>query len=297
MPIFNSSLYSFSSNDKANVSVAYGGIGIFECDWRHKLSDAWQSAVGTVASNKEIPYIPFSFYVTSTILACLILPRLLRGCYKYTMHDPSLPSSNLFRMQVPYEKSLWEALENPLRYLVIFMAFTKMSEYSFCREFLENVCSGLSIQFSKPFSLGDTVKVGSIEGQVVEMGLAATWLLNDEALHVMVPNSMFASQVALNKSRIPFHAMTVKIPIEVDGIDKIKEITNEIEDMLRSNPTVFLGKETPCCFLSQTENSSAELIIRCNLENTNNQELHSIESNIRLQSLLILKYHGVLSKV
>ncbi|KAI9182331.1 hypothetical protein LWI28_024296 [Acer negundo] len=250
MPIFNSSLYSFSSNDKANVSVASGGIGIFECDWRHKLSDAWQSAVGTVASNKEIPYIPFSFYVTSTILACLILPRLLRGCYKYTMHDPSLPSSNLFRMQVPYEKSLWEALENPLRYLVIFVAFTKMwktnlfsyalscfGEHeqqkiltldrvaSICvfvvgimgsalasgvavytmlivggiggvsiafaaREFLENVCSGLSIQFSKPFSIGDTVKVGSIEGQVVEMGLAATWLLNDEALHVMVPNSM-----------------------------------------------------------------------------------------------------------
>ncbi|KAK2665425.1 hypothetical protein Ddye_003999 [Dipteronia dyeriana] len=215
--------------------------------------------------------------------AFLILPRLLRICYKFTMHDPSVLSTSLLRLQIPYENSLWKALEDPLRCLVIFIALTKTGTmvtsttiaqtwrvaftisvvwflqcwktnlFSFAfscesfgkhdqakiltldrvvsgclcvvgllgsalacgvavhpvsivggivgmsiayatRDILETICSGLSIQFLKPFSLGDTVKVGYVEGRVVEMGLATTWLLNDKELPVMIPNSMFASQ-------------------------------------------------------------------------------------------------------
>ncbi|KAK0581571.1 hypothetical protein LWI29_015274 [Acer saccharum] len=164
------------------------------------------------------------------------------------------------------------------------------------RDILETICSGLSIQFLKPFSLGDTVKVGSVEGRVVEMGLVTTWLLNDKEIPVMIPNSMFASQAVSNKSRPPFHAMTIKIPIPADDTDKAPGILNDIESMLRSNPNVFLGKEPPHCFLSQTENSSAELTLQCNLKNTNYQELPFTKSDIFLRTLETLKEHGFLLK-
>lgn len=39
------------------------------------------------------------------------------------------------------------------------------------------------------------LKAGSIEGQVVEMGLITTSLLNAEKFPVIVPNSLFSSQV------------------------------------------------------------------------------------------------------
>ncbi|PPD87493.1 hypothetical protein GOBAR_DD15547 [Gossypium barbadense] len=67
------------------------------------------------------------------------------------------------------------------------------------KDILGNVLSGLSMQFSKPFSLGDTIKAGSIEGQVVEMGLTNTTLLNSEKFPVLVPNSLFSSQVCFSQ--------------------------------------------------------------------------------------------------
>lgn len=39
------------------------------------------------------------------------------------------------------------------------------------------------------------LQAGSIEGQVVEMGLTTTCLLNAEKFPVIVPNSLFSSQV------------------------------------------------------------------------------------------------------
>lgn len=39
------------------------------------------------------------------------------------------------------------------------------------------------------------LQAGSIEGQVKEMGLTTTTLLNAEKFPVLVPNSMFSSQV------------------------------------------------------------------------------------------------------
>ncbi|MCI03351.1 mechanosensitive ion channel protein 1 mitochondrial-like, partial [Trifolium medium] len=71
------------------------------------------------------------------------------------------------------------------------------------RDVLGNVFSGLSMQFSKPFSIGDTIKAGSIEGQVVEIGLTSTSLLSPEKFPVIVPNSFFSSQVSLPFPPLP----------------------------------------------------------------------------------------------
>ncbi|KAK1326396.1 hypothetical protein QJS10_CPA01g02386 [Acorus calamus] len=70
------------------------------------------------------------------------------------------------------------------------------------RDILGNFLSGLSLQFAKPFSTGETIKAGTIEGQVIEIGLTTTSLLNSEKFPVIVPNSLFSSQVIVNKSRL-----------------------------------------------------------------------------------------------
>ncbi|KAF9589540.1 hypothetical protein IFM89_025300 [Coptis chinensis] len=236
--------------------------------------------------------MPVGLTLTSTLLVWLVMPRVLRKFHKYSMQGPAaLLSGNLSQEQNPYEKSFWGAMEDPVRYLVTFMAFSQIgmmiapttvaSQYigqtwrgaviiafvwflhrwktnvfsralstqsivaldrekmlaldklssvglftlglmalaeacgvavqsiltvggiggvatAFAaRDILGNVLSGLSMQFSKPFSLGDTIKAGSIEGQVVEMGLTTTSLLNAEKFPVIVPNSLFSSQLPL----------------------------------------------------------------------------------------------------
>lgn len=44
-------------------------------------------------------------------------------------------------------------------------------------------------------------QAGSVEGQVVEMGLTTTSLLNAEKFPVLVPNSLFSSQVSLSVNK------------------------------------------------------------------------------------------------
>lgn len=385
--------------------------GVMGSDWLDKVKDVWQSAVDAAAyrgqkaketSDELAPYvdqlldshpylknvvIPVGCTLTATILAWAVMPRLLRRFHKYaTQGSAVLLLGSLPEEQVPYEKSFWSALEDPVRYVITFISFTQIgtmiapttiaSQYigpawrgalilSFVwflhrwktnvfaralaaqsvvgldrekllaldklssvglfvlglmalaeacgvavqsiltvggiggvatafasRDILGNVLSGLSMQFSKPFSLGDTIKAGSIEGQVVEMGLTTTSLLNAEKFPVIVPNSLFSSQVIVNKSRAQWHAMATKIPLQSDNLDKIPQISDDIKNMLRSNSKIFLGKEAPYCFLSRVERSYAELTIGCNLKHMSKDELYSTEQDILLQSVRIIKQHG-----
>ncbi|KAG5565887.1 hypothetical protein RHGRI_001713 [Rhododendron griersonianum] len=269
--------------------------------------------------------VPVSGTLTGTVLAWVVLPRILRRLHKYSTQGPAaLLSGTTLWGPVPYEKSFWGALEDPLRYLITFMAFSQIavmvapttvaSQYigpvwmgavivSFvwflhrwksnviaralearnieidraklltldkvssvglfvlgamalaeacgvavqsiltvggiggvatafaARDILGNILSGLSVQISQPFSIGDTIKAGSVEGQVVEMGLTTTSLLSAEKFPTMVPNSMFSSQVGM---------LSFTLIISGDENGKKKESKLGIyKDGLSSKATVF----------------------------------------------------------
>ncbi|XP_071736078.1 mechanosensitive ion channel protein 1, mitochondrial [Rutidosis leptorrhynchoides] len=160
------------------------------------------------------------------------------------------------------------------------------------RDILGNVLSGLSVQVSQPFSIGDTIKAGSMEGQVIEMGLTTTTLLSAEKFPIVVPNSLFSSQAIVNKSRAGWRAMVVKVPVRIDDFDKIPQISEEIKNMMKSNANVFLDKEQPYCYLSRVERSFAELSLGCNLKQMRKDMLYSAEQDLLLQSVGIIKKHG-----
>ncbi|GFZ16922.1 mechanosensitive ion channel protein [Actinidia rufa] len=327
-----------SGGGESAVSESGGGSDIVEM-----VKTAWQSVEGGST-------------LTATVLAWAVLPRILRRLHKYSTQGPValLSRANLWG-PVLYEKSFWGALEDPLRYLITFMAFSQIgtmvapttitSQYiapawrgaviisfvwflhrwSFlssglmalaeacgvavqsiltvggiggvatafaARDVLGNVLSGLSVQISQPFSIGDTIKAGSVEGQVVEMGLTTTSLLSAEKFPIIVPNSLFSSQVIVNKSRAQWRAMVTKIPLQVDDLSKIPQISEDIKSMLRLNSKVYLEKEPPYCFLSRIERSYAELTLGCNLKHMSKDELFSTQQDILLQAVQIIKQHG-----
>ncbi|KAK7349496.1 hypothetical protein VNO77_06910 [Canavalia gladiata] len=389
-----------------------GGDSIVGGDWAERIKDTWKSVVDAASyagqkvketSDDLTPYtqqlldshpylnkvvIPVGGTLTATIIAWFLMPRILRKFHTYAMQGPiSLFPGSMSREPVLYEKSFWGAMEDPVRYLVTFMAFSQMgamvapttitSQYltpvwrgavilSFvwflhrwktnvfartlssqnllgldrekllaldkissiglfvigimalaeacgvavqsivtvggiggvatafaARDILGNVFSGLSMQFSKPFSIGDTIKAGSIEGQVVEMGLTTTSLLSAEKFPVIVPNSFFSSQVIVNKSRAEYRAIMTKIPLQTEDLSKIPQISDDVKSMLRSNAKLFLGKDVPYCFLSRIESSYAELTLGYNLKNMSRDELYSAEQDILLQAVQIIKNHGV----
>ncbi|WJX92624.1 U2 snRNP complex subunit msl1 [Trifolium repens] len=389
-----------------------GGDSVVSGDLVERMKDTWKSVVEAASyagekvkegSDGLTPYaqqfldshpylnmvvVPVGGTLTATLVGWFILPRILRKFHRYGMQSPiSLFQGSVSEEPVPYEKSFWGAMEDPVRYLVTFLAFSQIavmvaptaiaSQYlaptwrgamilSFvwflhrwktnvfartlssqsvlgldrekmlaldkissiglfvigtmalaeacgvavqsiitvggvggvatafaARDVLGNVFSGLSMQFSKPFSIGDTIKAGSIEGQVVEIGLTSTSLLSPEKFPVIVPNSFFSSQVIVNKSRADYRAIITKIPLQIEDLSKIPQISNDINNMLTSNAKVFLGKDVPYCFLSHIESSFAELTLGYNLKNMRKHEFYSAEQDILLQAVQIIKNHGV----
>ncbi|KAG0454011.1 hypothetical protein HPP92_025315 [Vanilla planifolia] len=329
--------------------------------------------------------VPVGSTICATLLAWFVMPRILRKFHLYASRNPlALLSGHSIEEQIPYEKGVWSALEDPARYLITFLAFYELgimiapttSQYlpqawrgavvlslvwflhrwktnvfarfmekppvfgldrdkvltlekistmgllilgaialaeacgvavqsiltvggiggvatAFAaRDILGNVLSGLSLQFSKPFSLGDNIKAGSIEGQVVEMGLTTTSLINPEKFPIIVPNSLFSSQVIVNKSRAELCACVMKIPMHIDDLEKVPNVTEEIKSAVSSNCGVSLDKELPYCFLSRIENSFLELTLGCNLKNMKKEEQHATRQDILVAAATIIKKHG-----
>ncbi|KAL3536780.1 hypothetical protein ACH5RR_000146 [Cinchona calisaya] len=397
-----------SSEVPATAASGDGG-GFGGSDWTDKVKEIWKSTMDAVsytgekakeASSEVTPYVqqlldthpylrdvvvPVGGTLMGTLLAWVVLPRVLRKFHKYSTQGPAtlLSGSSLWG-PVPYENSVWGALEKPVRYLVTFLALSQIGvmiapttvagQYivpawrgavilSFiwflhrwktnvvaralatksgvdrdklltvdkvssvglfvlgimgvseacgvavqsvltvggiggvatafaARDILGNVLSGLSVQISRPFSVGDTIKAGSVEGQVMEMGLTTTSLLTAEKYPVIVPNSLFSSQVIVNKSRAQWRAIVLKIPVQIGDFDIIPKISDDIKTMLRSNSNVFLEKEAPYCFLSKIERSFAELTVGCNLKAMGKEQLFSAQQDILLQSVQTIKQHG-----
>ncbi|EES11308.1 hypothetical protein BDA96_06G205500 [Sorghum bicolor] len=161
------------------------------------------------------------------------------------------------------------------------------------RDVLGNILSGFSLQFSKPFSINDYIKAGPIEGRVVEIGLTSTSLINPEKLPVIVPNSLFSSQMIVNRSRANWRASVTKIPIRIEDIEKVPPASEEIKNMLRSNQNVSFDSDVPYCYLSRLESSYGELTIGCNLKNMRKDEWLSAQQEILLGAARIIKSHGI----
>ena len=69
------------------------------------------------------------------------------------------------------------------------------------QEALSNIVGGLFIIFSRPFSVGDFIKVDDvIEGTVVEITLRHTVIRNGENRLILVPNSKINSSTIVNSS-------------------------------------------------------------------------------------------------
>lgn len=128
-----------------------GDNSVIGSDWVDKLWDAWHGTLDAAsytgqkfkeASDELSPYahqlleshpylknviLPVTYTLVATLLAWVVMPRILRKFHKYAMQGPAalFPGSFLGE-QLPYEKSFWGALEDPIRYLLTFVAFSQM---------------------------------------------------------------------------------------------------------------------------------------------------------------------------
>lgn len=115
------------------------------------------------------------------------------------------------------------------------------------RESLENLIASFIIFFDKPFSVGDLVKVQSVNGTVERIGLRSTRIRTTDKTYVTVPNKQMVDTILDNQTlRSHRHVnMTIEVGLSATASQLeqlVKDIDALISGELIADKTVYLSE-------------------------------------------------------
>jgi len=101
------------------------------------------------------------------------------------------------------------------------------------KESIENLLGSFTIFFDKPFVIGETIKTGSIEGTVEEIGFRSTRIRTAEKSYITVPNKKLIDNELDNLSRRTERRVLSTINLSyTTSLEKINRIIEEIKKEL-----------------------------------------------------------------
>lgn len=109
---------------------------------------------------------------------------------------------------------------------------------------VKNVFGAFTILTDKPFSIGDTIRVDSYEGTVVDVGVRSTKIMNYDKRIITFPNYKITDTSIVNISSEPMHRVVLNLGLTYDttsekmkeALELLKSIPKRVENV-SSNPS------------------------------------------------------------
>jgi len=122
---------------------------------------------------------------------------------------------------------------------------------------LGNLVAGLTIIFSKPFTIGEYIELLGVYGQVTDIALFSTTLQHTDNSRVIVPNRKIVGEILHNYGHIRQLDLTATIGYGADLTRALAIVSN----ILQQNPMV-LTEPAPVVGIAALHESSIALAIR-----------------------------------
>ncbi len=110
---------------------------------------------------------------------------------------------------------------------------------------ISNYGAGITIVLTRPFVVGDTIKIQGVQGVVEEIKLAYTLLSNEDGERITIPNKSIVGEIISNTkdNLVVEHSLQINYQIDpVPVIDAIREILQQHPDVAK-NPSPIVGIE------------------------------------------------------
>lgn len=161
------------------------------------------------------------------------------------------------------------------------------------RDLLANFFGGLMIYLDRPFNVGDWIRSPDreIEGTVVDIGWRLTEIRTFDQRPLYVPNLVFANIALENPSRMLNRRIYETIGIRYDDVSKMREITNDVRELLRNHPDIAQDKTLIVNFNAFAA-SSVDFFVYTFTKTTDWIEFHHIKEKVLLQIIDIIEGHG-----
>ena len=110
---------------------------------------------------------------------------------------------------------------------------------------ISNYGAGLTIILTRPFIVGDTIRINSVVGVVDEIKLAYTLLVNEDGEQITVPNNKIIGEVIYNSSSNLIVEQMLTISYDSDSDIAIKVIKDELDrnNAVTTDPQAQVGIE------------------------------------------------------
>jgi len=95
---------------------------------------------------------------------------------------------------------------------------------------LSNYGSGLTIILTRPFVVGDTIKIQNVTGVVEEIRLAFTWLRTEDGERITIPNNKIIGEVLHNTYENLIVESTIAISYDSDAERAVTVILKALEE-------------------------------------------------------------------
>ncbi len=161
------------------------------------------------------------------------------------------------------------------------------------KDMLANFFGGLMIYLDKPFAVGDWVRSPDrdIEGTVEDIGWRLTRIRTFDKRPLYIPNSMFASIVVENPSRMTNRRIREQLGIRYDDGHLMKAICADVEAMLRKHPDID-QQQTLFVTFDAYGASHLEFLVYCFTRTTAWIEYQQIKQDVLLKIMEIVEGHG-----
>lgn len=157
---------------------------------------------------------------------------------------------------------------------------------------VKNVFGAFTILTDKPFSIGDTIRVDSYEGTVVDVGVRSTKIMNYDKRIITFPNYKITDTSIVNISSEPMRRVVLNLGLTYDttsekmkeALELLKSIPKRVENV-SSNPSDIVAVFT--------EYSDSALVIMYIYFIEKQGDILGVTSNINMEILAAFNKAGL----
>jgi MscS family membrane protein len=156
---------------------------------------------------------------------------------------------------------------------------------------ISNLYSSLAIALDKPFKVGDTVKIGAVEGTVAAIGLRSTLIQTVRKTSISIPNNTIANEAIENYTRSSRRRILATIAITYGTTQvQIEQILNDIRTLMNSMSE--LSPEPQQVYLTNFAESSIDLELMCFTSSNDVNLFYQTRQKLLLGVMEIIERHG-----
>lgn len=158
------------------------------------------------------------------------------------------------------------------------------------KETVENLFGSFTIFFDKPFTVGDHVKVGNVEGFVEGIGLRSTRIRTLERSLLTIPNKKMIDAELENVTLRSMWRARFFIGLTYStSAEQLKAVIKDIFDYINAHPQT---RENPVVKFNEFNSSSLDILVVYFVLTSEMETFLNIKEEINFKIMEIVKQHG-----